>query len=359
MTNYDVIITPARNKFDTIQLFRFIAALTVIIFHSTKYTAERLSPNFPSYDQGGSNGVNLFFVISGFVMIISSQKLMKDQDGWKIFSLKRAIRIIPIYWILTTYKVLTLIFAASLITHAGKLDLGFIIKSYLFIPALNAQNTFFPTYNVGWTLNFEVFFYVFFAISLWLKLRPIFFLGAIFISFSILSLYQNESWPDYRFYFNPIVLHFLYGMVIGKLILLKREIPKSLTFPIMIVGLLYLFLPKIGVLAIVFGNNKILLNLATFLVVFAGASVQNTEIKIPKWVVFLGGASYSLYLIHPSVAPLAPMMLKHLKLDMPWLSLLLATGISLIAGSIFYKYCETPLTEFITRKVIKVKNTTE
>src|ERR1700760_1806110 len=112
---------PDANKYNTIQVFRFIAALMVIILHSTYYLSERLIPGFPTY-AAGYNGVCLFFVISGFVMIISSQKLLNAAGGWKIFAVKRVIRIVPVYWIITTYKLLLLIFISSLIYHA-RLDI--------------------------------------------------------------------------------------------------------------------------------------------------------------------------------------------------------------------------------------------
>jgi len=82
----------------------------------------------------GGLGVHMFFVISGFVMIVSSESLKKLTWGWKIFAEKRILRIVPIYWIITTYKLLILLFASALVYHA-KIDAGFILKSYFFIPA--------------------------------------------------------------------------------------------------------------------------------------------------------------------------------------------------------------------------------
>ena len=112
------------NKYETIQVLRFICALMVMILHACFYTIERLDSNCFHYYQGFI-GVKLFFAISGFVMIISSENLIENPNGWRIFGLKRIIRIVPIYWIMTTYKLIILLFASSLVFHA-RLDWLFI-----------------------------------------------------------------------------------------------------------------------------------------------------------------------------------------------------------------------------------------
>ena len=90
-------------------------------------------------------------------MIISSENLKDNLRGWKIFAVKRIIRIVPIYWIITAVKLLAVIFATSFVLHA-QLDFVYILKSYFFIPAMNAEGKLNPLLGVGWTLNFEIFF---------------------------------------------------------------------------------------------------------------------------------------------------------------------------------------------------------
>src|ERR1700760_3356697 len=132
--NKPTLLPPQDGKYEIIQVLRFVAALMVIILHTTFYTNERLDNSTIIYDQG-FNGVRLFFVISGFVMIISSERLIDKPRGWVIFGV---IRIVPIYWIITGYKVIVLIFASSLVLHTV-LDWGFIVKSLFFIPAINKE----------------------------------------------------------------------------------------------------------------------------------------------------------------------------------------------------------------------------
>jgi peptidoglycan/LPS O-acetylase OafA/YrhL len=80
----------------------------------------------------GAKGVDIFFIISGFVMVISSRSLITPNDGWKIFLKKRLIRIVPLYWAATSLKLFILLLMSSLVLHAN-LDGWVIIKSYFFM----------------------------------------------------------------------------------------------------------------------------------------------------------------------------------------------------------------------------------
>lgn len=339
-------------KYNGIQLLRFIAALTVIIFHATMYTSERLDAKTFIYEQGGA-GVTLFFVISGFVMIIASQNIYDNINPWKIFGLKRIIRIVPIYWIMTTYKLLTLIFASSLIVHHEQPGAAFIIKSYLFLPSLNPYHFFFPLYSVGWTLNYEVFFYALFTISLAARINPLIFLSTIFIPFVVLSYFKTDDWPDFRFYFDPIILNFLSGMIVAKLVMTNRRMPKAITLFAFVTGLAYLFLPKFGLIGDLLINEPTLIQISAFIVVYAAASAEGSWTrKIPGSLIYLGGASYSLYLIHPCIAPFAPMVMSKLNIHWPIISCILAVVISVCAGTLFFKIFEDPITRYLSRVLL-------
>jgi peptidoglycan/LPS O-acetylase OafA/YrhL len=343
------LLPPQDGKYEIIQVLRFVAALMVIILHNTFYTNERLDHSTIIYDQG-FNGVRLFFVISGFVMIISSERLIAKPRGWIIFGVKRLIRIVPIYWIITGYKVIVLIFASSLVLHTV-LDWGFIAKSLFFIPAINKEGMFRPFYGVGWTLNYEMFFYLLFTISLAIRVRPIIFLSLILIPLSVASIYKTPHWPDFAsFYADPIILHFLYGMVIAKLILSKIKLPPVLAILCMLIGFVILFFPVGIVSAITYlSYNDIATHLAALLIIYGGASMEDLwGKKAPKILIFLGAASYSLYLVHPSISPSAPTILRLLHSKIVFLSVLVGVVGSLFIGSAFYQFCEKPVTRFFT-----------
>jgi peptidoglycan/LPS O-acetylase OafA/YrhL len=346
--------TDTRPKYNSVQLLRFIAALMVIVLHSTFYASERLAPGLPLYNEG-SSGVALFFAISGFVMIISSQGLVNKEGAWKTFGLRRVIRIVPIYWIINSYKLIILLGAAVLVRHAV-VDSLFIVKSYLFVPAINVDGKFSPFYGVGWTLNFEMFFYLLFTVALLIRANPIILLAPIFIALTILAFYRNYSWGALYFYADPIVLFFLYGMILAQLMLKGIRIPDNISLGMIIVTLVFLFIPRPAIPDYLFNFLAIGKHVAVFLLLYAALSIDAAYgHKIPNWLIYLGGASYSLYLIHPSVAPFPPMALDKIHLKWPVISIILSILLALAAGTLFYKYCEQPITDRLTRWSKKVR----
>lgn len=352
---YNAIAKPPAEKFVTVQFFRFLAAFIVIIYHATYYTADRLDKGLNQY-QTGHNGVVLFFVISGFVMIISSEKLIGKNDGWRIFMMRRLLRIVPIYWLVTSYKAIVMLFSTKLVKHAH-LDTLTLIKSYLFIPARNIDGSFRPLLGVGWTLNFEMFFYVCFAIALALKIRPIAFLSIIFTPLVVLGFYRTESWSDLSFYTDPIIINFLLGLVAAKLVVMNVKLPQYPAIIILLISMVILVFPKSIILPALLGSETVYLMLVSvvcFLIIYSTASAEKyLSVFVPSWVVFLGGASYSLYLIHPLIAPIAPAVLKAIKMPLPWLSITGAIIASLICGTLFYYFFENSITNFFLKRAKK------
>lgn len=151
-------------RFDGIQSLRLVAALLVVITHSTFYTHERLNSNIEVW-RTGAIGVDIFFLISGFVMLITADRFIISKHGWKEFAARRLLRIAPMYWLATTVKLLTMLAIPSAVLHA-KLDIGNVILSYFFLPSRNIDGQFAPLLGVGWTLVFEMFFYALFASAL-------------------------------------------------------------------------------------------------------------------------------------------------------------------------------------------------
>lgn len=170
-------------KYDLVQVLRFIAALAVVICHSAFYSKERLDPDSFRYDLG-ANGVPLFFVISGFVMMVAAKKLQGVENAWKFFIIRRIVRIAPLYYFATTVKLVTLLGAAGLVLHA-QVDWIYIVKSYFFLPAVNVDGEIRPLLAVGWTLLFEMFFYAIFTLSLLARVDAIVFSAPLFIGLAV------------------------------------------------------------------------------------------------------------------------------------------------------------------------------
>jgi peptidoglycan/LPS O-acetylase OafA/YrhL len=332
-----------------IQALRFLAAFMVICCHSTLYTKERLVSSEEVFYLG-ANGVPLFFVISGFVMVLSSQKLINDKDGWRKYAVKRIIRIVPLYWIITTFKLAVMVLSAGLILHS-KINFTNIIKSYFFIPCINIDGEIRPILGVGWTLNFEMFFYLLFTLALFLRVNTIIFSGVVMIALAVLSFFKTPAWPlILNFYADPIVVNFLLGMIAAFLITKKIKVQKSFAIALIFGGLLFLFSPLQYYFKFTELNTSLVNAFASFLIVYFSAQLEKESLVfIPKIILFFGMASYSLYLIHPVIIPLSPVILKKMGVINSLLSESLCVIFALVAGTISYYYFEKPITRILTK----------
>lgn len=339
-------------EYRTVQALRFVAAFAVVCLHSSFYTTERLDPKLGLYTLG-AHGVRLFFVISGFVMIVSSERLARATQGWRVFLAKRIVRIVPLYWLVTAIKTAALFATPSLVLHTG-LDWEHIVKSYLFIPAMNRDGAIDPLLGVGWTLNFEMAFYLLFTLALLLRLPPVRALAPVLVGFAALSLVRTRDWPvPLYFWADPIVLDFLAGMLIARWAQAGRKLATGAGTVVGVAGLAWLFLPSWQ--GIVHGlASDVGVTIAATAVLAGSVSLEpGLGERVPRFVMFMGAASYSLYLIHPLTAPAAPQLFAKLHLVQPLLAILAGIAIAFLAGALCYRFVETPLsrvTEGLARR---------
>jgi peptidoglycan/LPS O-acetylase OafA/YrhL len=339
-----------KQNYYLIQALRFLAAFMVVCCHSTFYTKERLLSSVEIFALG-ANGVPLFFVISGLVIVLSSQKLTNDKDGWRKYAIKRIIRIVPLYWLITSYKVGIMILSAGLILHS-ELDFANILKSYFFIPTLNIDGEIKPILGVGWTLNFEMFFYLLFTTALFIRVNTILFSGVIILILTVLSFFKTPDWPIFlKFYADPIIINFLLGMLSAVLLTKNWRIPKFISIVMIVLGLIFLFSPLQYHLHFFKLNSAFVNALASFTIVYFCCNLEKRSVvHIPQIILFFGAASYSLYLVHPVIAPLSPLFFKKIGLINPLLSVSFCIILALIAAAIVYNYFEKPVSKFLNKK---------
>src|SRR4030095_15095732 len=120
---------PASN-FATVQALRAVAALLVVVYHVFDMWSLRVNPSPPGATwANGAAGVDIFFVISGFVMVVSSRRMAAQPGAWRTFIEHRIVRIAPLYWLATTAK-LAFVFLLADLTLRSTVDLDYIIRSY-------------------------------------------------------------------------------------------------------------------------------------------------------------------------------------------------------------------------------------
>ena len=199
----------------SLQILRALAAVAVTVSHF-QFDLARITDTQiakPAYLQLGIAGVDLFFVISGFVMVYASEPLYARTGGPSTFFMHRVIRIVPLYWLVTG---LYLLIAVIIPAFDKGYSFNMVAASLFFIPYMKPEGVMQPIVGQGWTLNYEMMFYVIFALAV-VGSRQV----AVAIALSTLVGACIAGWalqplpPMMAFWTNPIILEFTYGMLIA------------------------------------------------------------------------------------------------------------------------------------------------
>ena len=361
-----------KNTYTGIQALRFVAAMLVVLAHSTAMVNERMHLDMFKWRAGWS-GVDIFFVISGFVMAISSGGLMQRANGWKIFLTRRLIRIVPLYWVATTLKLATIL-ALPTLALDSPLELWNTIASYLFIPTFDDKSLLAaPLLKVGWTLNYEMLFYAIFTMALFLGKSPLKFTAAIFAIAVAINLFSTPSVAYAYGFLEPILMEFVMGMLVAKLCTRVNNINVGVNTGLntgLNIGaknfidklLQYISTTKvgaiIGALALVICFT-IMFNCAeqpmwwrwaywglpSMIIVTVVALAEPALRKVmPNILATLGDSSYSLYLFHTFTVPLLGTLMIQLKIMQPTLALAACIVLSPLVCLAIYAWFELPMT---------------
>lgn len=311
-----------------IQYLRALAALGVVLFHA----AERTGHHFAI----GAAGVDVFFVISGFIMwVISDRRPVAPLAFLK----ERLRRIAPVYWLATMVMIGGGI--AGLFPNLV-LSLEHIVASLLFIPARSpSSGEIWPVLVQGWTLNFEMFFYVVFAASLMLpRHRRLPAMAVVFVSLVLLGLAIDTENTLFLTYTRPVILEFVAGMIVAEFWLRGRIAGPGVG--IVLVAGSFLGLAGLAVLRLPF-DERVLGPLAVMLVV--GTLALESDGWFRKWALptLLGDASYSIYLWHTFAISVVVKAAAVVSLNSA-LTLVVALVAGTLAGIAAYFIIERPIT---------------
>jgi exopolysaccharide production protein ExoZ len=286
----------------SVQVLRAVAAIAVAVAHFGQVNG------IP--DPGlsfGAAGVDIFFLISGFIMVHSSARHFAKPMASRIFIVRRLARIVPLYWTVTSFGFLLFLF---LVNRNATLTQAQVACSFLFLPC--GSDTGAPIYGVGWTLNYEMFFYAIFAFVLFLPRRmAIASLGLVLALGITIEQKFSLSLP-FLYWFNPIVLEFSFGATLGLLYVEGLRAPPRMCAVIIALGVISFslicflwggyvsaawspepYLPRavaLGVPALCIVSGCVL-----------SSRVKKSHGLFSKVFVKLGDASYSIYLLHPLI----------------------------------------------------------
>ncbi|MCU4492631.1 acyltransferase [Acinetobacter guillouiae] len=334
----------------SVQYLRGIAAVLVVLFHASSALMTHFTLGSKNYFSWGEAGVDLFFIISGFIMVYITYN---KNISFKNFFLKRVIRIYPVFWVYASIALLIFLINPNMINRSTAMP-TLILPSYLLIPYTEFTNL----VQVAWTLVYEVHFYLLFGLSLFFANRYRYIAAGFMLSLvAALSVFNFDIYY-LKFVTNPIILEFLLGMIIYFIIFKKNT--KDLIFLsiLFILSMLTLSLNeqpaerviKYGVPSFIF--MLVILYLDSIKMLGSGRDIFS------KFLTALGDSSYSLYLSHIFCIGVGVIVLNKLQLingsTAQFLIFILTIG-SIIWGYISFKFIETPLINKLNSIVFKKK----
>lgn len=281
-------------KLYSIQYLRALAALLVVVNHSFSH---QIGLGNPFVVLSGRLGVMLFFVISGFIMVyISGTATFSPMSFLK----RRIIRIIPLYWLFTGLVALIAAMAPSLM-QTTVFTWPHLVQSLLFIvheaPERGGTS---PILSLGWTLNYEAYFYIAFAALAFIATTSrIILLSVAFVSAWLLGLILAPQNPVAQFYLSAAPIAFVTGAWIGWARLngrLSFDMRATVFLGMVsIIGIVLAFLDDDSVLFGNLGSAGLMLWAASM--VMMGLMLEPRLKRLPL-LEQLGDSSYALYLSH-------------------------------------------------------------
>ncbi|KQP48093.1 hypothetical protein ASF31_01770 [Brevundimonas sp. Leaf280] len=340
-------------RFYGLQALRFAAATAVVVTHAVDLAGTRLGLETAlgggPLENFGAVGVDVFFVISGFIIATTTQG-QTGVGAAGAFLWRRFRRVAPIYWLLSLPILIGM-------ARGGTLSPEVAAATFLFWPFSGLEMTF-PTLGPGWTLCFEMLFYAGFGLAIAGGRRVGWGLVGAYAAMLVAGLIVAA--PVLRFWGAPIILEFLLGVGIASV---WRFAPRGLA--LWAVGL-----AVVGFgLGLVFGYGGIddvralndpwnglrraaVWGLPSALLVFGVVRMERTDAapgRLGRAAAFMGDASYSIYLVHVLVIRALGRLFESGMVALPGDAVVGLTVLaSLAAGAVVHVWVERPLLKVMT-----------
>lgn len=334
------------DRLAALQAGRAVAAILVVLYHANDFILPlRLYDGVTAWRGFGWGyaGVEFFFVLSGFIIAHVHRRDIGQPGRIGPFLRKRITRIYPVYWIVLTVLVLGYMALPGLVPD-GLLTARGVATSYLLVPSPDR-----PIMPVAWTLKHEVAFYAVFALCL-LNVR----LGAaafgLWMAACAVALFMPATEFPATFVLSPYNLLFAGGVATAWF---HPRLPERLAAPLLAAGVC-------GFMAVGFSEQFLLawpLGLRTMAYGLAAvaviAAVTRVRFPVPRQSIFLGDASYAIYLVHLPVMNLAAVLLARLGIQhaVPPLVMFAAlSALAVAAGAALHVTIERPLQTWLRRR---------
>jgi exopolysaccharide production protein ExoZ len=326
-----------------IQILRFVAAVSVIAFHALGVALDghKVPESVISFVLSyGGRGVDLFFVISGFIIFYATHGSSLTPAE---FLRRRVERIVPLYFVV--------IFAVTMLafTLPATFDTPnwytprHILKSLAFVAFTDGEM---PVVYVGWSLEYEMYFYLAAALLMAATRDPWRNIVVIFSALAVVGRIPGveAALGNYAFFVDPLILEFVLGVIVGRVFVTGR-----LDWPPLVAAACAVA----AVLATDPTQRVIVSGVPSALLVMAAAFLSRRRTN-PSWperaLARLGDASYSIYLAQVETVTLVGAAVAGLIPSIPPLLLLTVTSIVVVAfGLLLNIAVERPLLRFSRR----------
>lgn len=339
-----------RGKLEFVQALRGLAALAVVLSHARYALSNTPSWDFAQrYFLWGAGGVDMFFIISGFIMVYTTRRFDGSAGYVRNFGIKRFAKIWPAYVLISIVFIFVSHDRSLFIAHLP----AYIWRSFVFWPIDATMPMYFGSDRialpVGWTLNFEAYFYLAFGISMlfkrfrWVALSSwmLFTLILIPAIFGVLTLDPMVPMGIRSAYIamitSPLIWDFVIGMLAAALYLSPLTFPSARSAWIAFIAAVTVciwgyagnFAATDGLIG--WGGYSALLFVALAML------SKVVELRVPRVLVALGDMSFTLYLVHETAFNLCFRILRadgHEDLTHTWsyAVLCIGSGIVLAAG---------------------------
>lgn len=360
----------SRDKLEWVQALRGIAALMVVLTHARLFLYGTAWDAFARrFMLPAAQGVDLFFLVSGFIMVYTTVRSDGSARYTTDFLIKRFARIWPVYavWVLINWA-LQMLWASGPIPSPGD-----VATSLAFLPI----NTFFPPYlglplSIGWTLNFEFYFYLVFGLSLlagryrWLAFFGWMLATLVLLPLAVTGTVSMHAEHDYGIGIayldqnvNPIIWDFVAGVVIGLLYVSRiRVANKTLLAIVAVSGFAFACERSFNAAAIATFHGMAGWGLPLAILFAAMAlAFKDHEPRVPRALAWLGGISYSLYLAHLIIFETVDRMLEALDckdFTHTVAFVVLVVPIPMIYAAISRRFLEDGLAVFVRKQLLRL-----
>ena len=353
-----------KSNLKLIQLLRGIASLLVVLMHATGNIAG--GHYLGGFFNFGGAGVDIFFVLSGFIITYTSNIFSAKKSVFSLFLKRRFVRIFPVYWIICTVFLAIHIALPSFYRTHYDFTVSNLFNTYFLLPGHQMIN------GVSWSLSYEIFFYILFSMAFLIRQKTVIVLFLIsYVSLILMfSLFNHNLEGAYKwvsFFFYPMITEFFMGILAALVI---PKLPVSFALPFLIIGsctfigfgiysnIWGVSVPgHFGNVVPVFGHfgRVVLFGIPSFFIIVGMVKYELSRlINLHNIFILMGQASYSLYLIHlPILAAGLKIITMVFKNNMPliYVSLtILIFGICFIS-LYFFRFVEKPLIDQLNKRL--------